>query len=290
MNVQLQFKLGRVAILGLGLIGGSIGAAIKQRGLASHVIGYSPHHGSDALAHGLIDELALSNEHACKDADLVVVAVPPSAIAPTLKQIRSTLSPTAIVTDTGSTKSAIMVQAQVALGSAYARFVPGHPIAGSEQSGPLAANARLFETARVILTPDKKLADLHCVQAVQDFWTALGARTYILDARVHDRQYAWVSHLPHWVSYALAATLAHQNDAAQLAQAGGAGLRDTTRIAGSSPALWVDIGEQNREPLLAAITEFQAELEAIKTALAAGDTQTLSALFSDAARWRKTIV
>jgi prephenate dehydrogenase len=290
MSVQPQPPLGRVAILGLGLIGGSIGAAIKQRGLASRVIGYSPHHGSDALAHGLIDELALSNEHACKDADLVVIAVPPSAIAPTLIQIGSALLPTAVVTDTGSTKSKLMAQAQVALGSAYARFIPGHPIAGSEQSGPFAANAQLFNLARVILTPDPKFADPKCVQTVQNFWTSIGASTQILDAQVHDRQYALVSHLPHWVSYALAATLAHQTDASQLAQAGGAGLRDTTRIAGSSGALWVDISEQNREPLLAAITQFQGELAALKLALQVGDSQTLVALFNDASMWRKTIL
>lgn len=281
----------RVAIIGLGLIGGSIGAGLKQRGFNGEIVGYAPHHGPQALQLGLIDRFTLSAQEAVEDADLVVIAIPPSMIARTIALLAEHLKQTAVLTDVGSTKAAVIEGVAAALsdlncGDLMDRFVPGHPIAGSEENGPVAANPHLFRDATVILTPLEHTQSAATAR-VQQLWSLLGAQTQFMTAADHDRRYALVSHLPHWAAFALAHTLATQADAGQLLEASGAGLKDTTRIAASAPQLWADIFSQNKAAILASIDVYQQSLDAMKSDVMANDYEALAQKLSAAANWRR---
>ena len=284
-------ELKHVAILGLGLIGGSIGAAIKRSGFSAEVVGYAPHHGPQALQLGLIDRYVLSALEAVEGADLVIIATPPSLVIATIEAIAPNLKKTAVLTDVASTKHSIVqgvfsMLEQQGHREFIGRFVPGHPIAGAETNGPVAANPNLFQGANVILTPTDQ-TQVTALALVQGLWAALGAKTQIMSASEHDRCYALVSHLPHFAAFALAHSLATQNDADQLLKAAGSGLRDTTRIAASAPELWVDIFEQNKPALLAAIDSFEQSLGAMKATLHSGSYAQLANQLKLASDWRR---
>ena len=283
----------RVAIIGLGLIGGSIGAGLKQSGFSGEIVGYAPHHGPQALSLGLIDRFTSTAQEAVQDADLVVIATPPSFIALTIGLTASHLKETAVLTDVGSTKSSIIEGVRATLnnsnlGGLMARFVPGHPIAGSEENGPVAANPGQFCDATVILTPIEQTLP-SSIAKVQQFWSLLGARTQFMTPADHDRRYALVSHLPHWAAFALAHALATQIDAGHLLAASGAGLKDTTRIAGSAPQLWADIFSQNKSAILASIALYQRSLDAMKNDVIADDYAALAEKLSTASKWRRDL-
>ena len=282
----------RVAIIGLGLIGGSIGAGLKQSGFIGEIVGYAPHHGPQALGLGLIDRFTATAQDVVQDADLIVIAVPPSLIAQTISSIAGYVKPSATLTDVASTKVSIIDEVFALLSGSnhrdvVERFVPGHPIAGSEENGPVAANALLFRDAVVILTPHQH-TQLTAIKAVQQLWSQLGAQTQFMSAADHDRRYALVSHLPHWAAFALAHALATQTDAAQLLAASGAGLKDTTRIAGSEPNLWRDIFSQNKTAILRSIELYQKSLDALGKDLRSDDYEALTEKLNVAAKWRRS--
>lgn len=282
-------SFGRLAVLGVGLIGGSVAAAARTAGCVDHVIGYAP--GDDAreaLALGLLDSVADSPAQAVAGADLIVLAAPIGALPELFAGLVPHLAPGALLTDCASTKLSTIAAARAALGPAYARYLPAHPIAGSEKHGPQAARAGLFRDAAVIVCPQPETAP-QAVARVTAFWSALGGRVSELDADRHDRIFAEVSHWPHAMVFALCAAIARGPWAEDALRMAGGGLRDTSRIGASSAALWADILLDNREPVLERAAAFETELAAILGALRAGDRDALIERFARASAWRSRL-
>ena len=277
----------RVAILGTGLIGGSMAGAMRQHGLAEAIIGYGPE-ARQAQAAGLIDAAVADLAAAVANADLVILAAPPSALPALLAGIAPVLAHDAVVTDVASTKRGVIAAARAGLGDAFGRFVAGHPIAGSEQSGPQAANANLFVGARCVLCPEAE-TDPQALARVLDLWRAIGARPGVMPASTHDALFAAVSHLPHLAAFALAGALADHEDAARLLEWAGGGLRDTTRIAASSGPLWADILLDNADAVRAAGQLFAAQWAQLEAALEQGDRAALVAQIEKGAIWRRRL-
>ncbi len=277
----------RVGIIGVGLIGGSFAAALKQHALAEHIVGIGRHQTSvdEALALGLIDEAAVSMQ-ALAGCDLVLLAIPVAQTQTTLQAALPFISDQAIITDAGSTKQDVVAAAKAALGERIVQFVPGHPIAGKESNGPAAADASLYQGKNVVLTPlhENRPADVARVRAL---WEALGARVSLMSAVQHDAVFGAVSHLPHLLAYALVSQIANAPDSAtKLAFAGG-GFRDFTRIAGSSPEMWRDIFLANKDAVLKELQTYQAVLAQAQSMLEAGDGATIERWLSRAATTRQ---
>ncbi|HWY73374.1 MAG TPA: prephenate dehydrogenase/arogenate dehydrogenase family protein [Burkholderiaceae bacterium] len=278
----------KVAILGCGLMGSSLAAALRRRDLASRVVGYDldPDTGARAMRLGLIDATAASAAQAVQDADLVVLAAPVGAMPQLLEHIAAGLGPSALVTDLGSTKADVMAAAREALGAAFARFVPAHPIAGGERTGPEGADPDLFEGCTVVITAASETrAD--ALARIEQLWRSCGARVAQMDAAEHDRLLASVSHLPHVLAFALVAQIAGQPDAQRKLSFAGPGFRDFTRIAAGSPAMWRDIALANRAAIGQELRALVSLLQRVEQALAAGDAQWLQQLFDLASRTRR---
>ena len=261
-----------VALIGVGLIGGSFAAALRAAGAVGEVVGYDldEHAVAAAVARGIITRSAPSAAEAVRGIDLVVVATPVGATRAALTAIADALAPSAIVTDVGSTKASVIDDARAALGSRLHRFVPAHPIAGGERPGVEHANAALFRGRLVITTPTPE-TDADALTAVEALWRAAGARVERLDAAVHDEVFAAVSHLPHVLAFALVEMIAAGEDAAIRFAHAGAGFRDFTRIAASSPQMWRDVCLANRVPLAAELRRYRARLESLQHAIDTGD-------------------
>lgn len=276
----------KLALVGTGLIGGSFALALKEAGAVGEVLGVgrNPAILDAARAHGVIDRAASFADAA--QADVILLALPVGETGTVLRQLAPHLKPGAIVTDAGSTKAGVVAAAHAALGARVADFVPGHPIAGSEQSGPAAARADLFLGKRVVLTP-QPATRAGAVAVVRTLWEAAGAQVETLDAAQHDRIFAAVSHLPHLAAFALVDELALRPDNETFFRFAASGFRDFTRIAGSSPEMWRDISLANREALLAELDAYTAALQTLRTALSAGDADALSTIFSRARQARE---
>ena len=278
----------RVALIGVGLIGGSLLAAWRQAGLLSAAVGYDIDRQAlaTAAARGLIDRGADSVPQAVADADLVVVATPVGAMGEVFGELAPVLRSDAVVIDVGSTKSDVIACARARLGTAFVRFVPAHPIAGKEQPGVAHADARLFFGKRVIVTP---VADTQAdaLSRVERLFAGVGATVERMDAGEHDRIFAAVSHLPHLLSYALIAAIGTGTEGERKLGYGGAGFRDFTRIAASSPVMWRDICLANRVALGDALRGYRALLDRLQQAVDDGDAVTLQQTFELAARLRR---
>jgi prephenate dehydrogenase len=269
----------RVAVVGVGLIGGSFALALKAAGLCGHVtgIGRGASNLQLALERGIVDAIAQD----VADADLVLVATPVAQFPAVLDAIAPRLKPAAIVTDAGSTKRDVVAAARAALGAKIAQFVPAHPIAGAEKSGAAAASAELFRGRRVVLTPLPENPASN-VQAVEEAWRACGARVSRMSAEEHDAVFAAVSHLPHLLAYALVHEFAGRADSARLFSFAAGGFRDFTRIASSHPEMWRDICVANRGPLLAELDRYADKLRTLRPLLERGDGEALERLFAEA--------
>ncbi|MEX2239325.1 MAG: prephenate dehydrogenase/arogenate dehydrogenase family protein [Burkholderiales bacterium] len=269
----------KVAIVGVGLIGGSFALALKAAGACSHVLGIGRGAANLELARarGIVDAIGTD----AADADLILVATPVAQYARVLAAIAPRLKPSAIVTDAGSTKRDVVAAARAALGAKIAQFVPAHPIAGAEKSGAAAADAALFRGKRVVLTPlpENSAAD---VQAVEEAWRACGARVGRMSAEEHDAVFAAVSHLPHLLAYALVHEVAARGNSAQLFGYAAGGFRDFTRIASSHPEMWRDICTANRDRLLVELDRYVAKLRALRPLVESGDGAALEQLFTEA--------
>lgn len=280
----------RVAVIGVGLIGGSFARAIKAAGACEHVVGVGrdPKNLEAAMALGVIDSSLTDAAEAVRDADLVLIATPVAQYPAVFAALAPALRAGALVTDAGSTKRDVVSAARARLGTALARFVPAHPIAGAEDSGAAAAKADLFVGKRVVLTPLPESApqDVARVAAV---WEACGARTSRMSAEEHDAVFAAVSHLPHLLAFALVHELSRRDDAARLFGHAASGFRDFTRIASSQPEMWRDICLANSDSLLAELDGYLASLARIRAGLQAKDGEALARLFEAArvarARW-----
>lgn len=282
--------IGKLVIFGVGLIGGSFALALKKHRAVAHVVGVGRSRANLLAARRLriIDEIATDPALAVKDADLVLLAVPLGQTRAVLAQIAPHLAAHTVVSDAGSTKRDVIEAARRQLGAAFARFVPAHPIAGTEKSGAVAAFAELFENRNLIVTPEPETSAL-ALKLVSAAWKLAGMRILPMRAAAHDRMFALVSHLPHLLSFTAVSNIAGYPDAAKLFQHTGGGFRDLTRIAGSSPEMWRDICIANRDAILAALDGYLSDLEAVRGMVEASDGPALAAKFAAArgarAKW-----
>ncbi len=273
----------RVAVIGVGLIGGSFSLALKEKNLCGHVVGAGrgAHNLEFALERGVIDSAAPDAAAAVRNADLVLVAAPVAQFEKIFLAIRPSIGPTTLMMDAGSTKRGVVAAARRALGGKLARFVPAHPIAGAEHSGAAAANAGLFRDRRVVLTPLKQNRKRD-VDAIAALWSGVGARVSRMTPAAHDQVFAAVSHLPHLLAYALVHDVSRRRNAAQLFGYAAGGFRDFTRIASSHPEMWRDICVANSDQLLEECERFSVELKKIKKFLQGKDAASLEKLFANA--------
>jgi prephenate dehydrogenase len=286
--------LTKIAVFGVGLIGGSFALALKKAGAVAHVVGLDRSDETLARAQqlGIIDSIAASVAEAVQGADLVLLAAPVAQTEAILAAIAPHLRAGTIVTDCGSTKADVVSAARRALGAKIGQFVPGHPIAGRESNGPDAAIDHLFVGKKVVLAPlsENTAQDVDRVASV---WTQCGAIIHRLSAEQHDLVFAAVSHLPHLLAYALVDDIANKPHADLLFQYAASGFRDFTRIAGSSPEMWRDISLANQAALLDELDAYMVQLARLRVALAAGDGAALEAVYANAQKarhdWIRTI-
>jgi len=285
--MRAKLKIGKLVVIGVGLIGGSFALALKRARAVKHVVGVgrTRRNLAAALKLKVIDEAQQDAARAVRDADFVLLAVPVGQMGAVMTAIAPHLPPPAVVTDAGSTKSDVIACARRFLGDSFARFVPAHPIAGTELSGAVAGFPGLYRDRCVVLTPQPETS-AEAVKRVRSAWEACGARVMELDAREHDAILAAVSHLPHVIAFTLVNALARQRDAGRLFGFSAGGLRDTVRIAGSSPEMWADICVANRDALLAALDDYEDELEEARVAIERGDAEALKQMFEHARRAR----
>lgn len=273
----------RVAIIGVGLIGGSFALALKQQGLAGHITGCgrNTEHLARGVALRVIDDYSTSVQAAVRGADLVLLAMPVGASQAVFEAMAGQLAPETIITDAGSTKASVIRAAQAAFGAVPPRFVPGHPVAGTEQSGVEAAFPTLFEGRRVILTPLEQ-TDMQAVSAVRALWQAVGADVVDMDADHHDEVLAATSHLPHLLAYSLVDTLARMAERREVFEYAAGGFADFSRIASSSPDMWVDIAEGNRDALLSVLDDYLGGLNRLRADIDNGRWSQVRQLFARA--------
>lgn len=259
----------QVAVIGLGLIGGSVAAGLRQQGLAPNIIAWDANEASLDLGRdlGVIDAAASDIVSATANADLVIVSVPVKSMADVFQQIPNNGQ---LITDVGSVKTGVIEAAKSAYGDLPFNFVPGHPIAGSERHGVVASNPDLFRNHRVILTPEDETST-EAVERISGLWQALGAEVVTMSATHHDEILAQTSHLPHLLAYALVDALSRGGDSLEVFQYAAGGFRDFTRIAASDPVMWRDIFQANQAPLLSALDEFSTTLEMLRRLIESED-------------------
>lgn len=283
--------IGKLVVVGVGLIGGSCALALKQAHTVHEVVGVgrSRENLDVALGRGVVDRaLALTDDWTAevRDADVVLLATPVAQFAPLFAALAPALGADTVVTDAGSTKQDVIAAARGGLAAALSRFVPGHPIAGTEHTGAAAAFPSLFQGRSVILTPVPETAP-QAVARIDALWRACGAKVSTLEPSRHDAVFAAVSHLPHVLAFALVAELAARDDAPTYFDHAASGFRDFTRIAAGSPEMWRDIALANRQALLAEIDRYAVELARARALVAAGDGAGLESMFARASTARR---
>lgn len=275
--------MGRLVVIGLGLIGGSFAKGVRESGLFREVVGVDldPRSRQLAVELGVVDRCEEDLAAACRGADVIQMAVPILAMERLLALLAALDLGNAVLTDVGSAKGNVVRAARHAFGQMPSRFVPGHPIAGSEQSGVEASNAELFRRHKVILTPVEE-TDPAAVALVDRLWSVLGADVEHMQVERHDEVLAATSHLPHLLAFGLVDSLAKRNENLEIFRYAAGGFRDFTRIAGSDPVMWHDIFLANREAVLRTLDAFQSDLDALREAMKAGDGRQLLGVFTRA--------
>jgi prephenate dehydrogenase len=288
MTARIHFS--KVAVIGVGLIGCSLAMVLKEKGLADTItgIGRTLENLETARRLGAVDAITQDVAEGVRGADLVVVAVPVLKVSEVIKKAAAQLAPGSIITDVGSVKEAIIREVEPNLPDGV-RFVPGHPIAGTEHSGASAAFSGLFRDHVCILTPTEK-TDQQALETVRALWEEAGSRVISMNPRTHDRILSAVSHLPHMIAYTLVNTVADAGakDNETLGFSAG-GFKDFTRIASSSPEMWTDICAANAGPIVEMIDEFQRRLEALKKLIKANDLDGLKEEFERAKKLRDSL-
>lgn len=281
--------INRLAIIGVGLIGGSLALSLKEKGAVNNVVGYarSEEARQQALDLGIIDHAATSLAEAVENADMVFVAVPMGAMAEVFEGIADHLNPEAIITDGGSAKAQVVEAARQTMGDKFRQFVPGHPIAGTEKSGPAAAFATLYQNHRIVLTP---LADTDSAATakVKAMWQLTGAEVFEMEVEHHDVVLAATSHLPHVLAFNLVGMLAERDDCDEVLRYAAGGFRDFSRIASSDAVMWRDICLGNREAILSLLEQYHQGIEQIEEAIRNGDGDHLMRVFARAKKARDT--
>jgi cyclohexadieny/prephenate dehydrogenase len=282
----------RVALVGIGLIGSSISHACRRAGLARSIVGSArtPQTVETALRLGIIDQGFASAREAAEGADLVILCVPVGLCGPIAEEIAPVLRPGAILTDVGSVKASIVrdVTPHVPQG---VHFVAGHPIAGTEQSGPEAGFAELFDGRWCILTPEAG-TDRAAVEKLKRFWEKLGSNVEVMSPDHHDLVLAITSHLPHLIAFNIVNTAAHLERVtdSEVIKFSAGGFRDFTRIAASDPVMWRDVFLNNKDAVLEMLGRFTEDLTVLQRAIRFGDGETLHRLFSDARTIRRGVI
>jgi prephenate dehydrogenase len=279
-----EFYIKQLTIIGVGLIGGSIAARLKREGAVGKVVGVGRglKNITYAQEHGLIDEVATGVQKGIEQATIVIVAVPVKQVEAVLQEIKLSPNSELVLTDVGSTKGDFKRIIESIMPERAGYVVPGHPIAGSEKVGPQFADANLFQGKNVVLCPleESKETSINLVRAL---WQSCGAFVSKMSEDKHDQIFSAVSHLPHVVSYALVEMMNRRDDAEDLFDFAAGGFRDFSRIAGSSPEMWVDICRANYSPILNDVESFISSLEKIRELLRSENYEGLRKIFDAAA-------
>jgi cyclohexadieny/prephenate dehydrogenase len=283
---------GKIALIGFGLIGGSIARAARAQGLAGEIVATARSARTRARVAelGIVDRVVDSNAEAVNDADLVILCIPVGACGPVAQEIAGHLKPGAIVSDVGSVKGAVVREMAPYLPEGV-HFVPAHPVAGTEHSGPDSGFAELFINRWCILTPPEG-ADPKAVDRLRAFWTALGARVEIMTPDHHDLVLAITSHLPHLIAYTIVGTADELEGVTQseVLKFSAGGFRDFTRIAASDPIMWRDVFLTNKDAVLEMLGTFNEDLSKLTRAIRRGDGEALFEHFTRTRAIRRGIV
>lgn len=281
--------INRLAVIGVGLIGGSLALSLKSKGAVNEVIGYSRSENArqEALALGVIDKAADSIAEAVAEADVVFVAVPMGAMSAVFADMSQHIRPEVIITDAGSAKAQVVMAAREAFGDNFKQFVPGHPIAGTEKSGPSAAFATLYEDHRVVLTPVSE-TDPAATAKIKMMWQLTGAEVFEMDVEHHDTVLAATSHLPHVLAFNLVGMLAQRDDCDEVLRYAAGGFRDFSRIASSDAVMWRDICLGNKQAILDLLDEYHQGINKIEQAIKDEDGDYLIEVFARAKKARDT--
>jgi cyclohexadieny/prephenate dehydrogenase len=290
VNAEPLFK--RIALIGFGLIGGSIARAVRAQGLASEIVTSARSEKTRARVAelGVVDQVLETNAEAAKDADLVILCIPVGACGPVAEEIAPFLKPGAIVSDVGSVKGAVAREMAPYIPQGV-HFVPAHPVAGTEHSGPDSGFAELFINRWCILTPPEG-TEPAAVEKLRTFWAGLGARVEIMTPDHHDLVLAITSHLPHLIAYTIVGTADElaQVTSSEVIKFSAGGFRDFTRIASSDPTMWRDVFLNNKEAVLEMLGTFNEDLSKLTRAIRRNDGEALFEHFSRTRAIRRGIV
>jgi len=282
----------KVALIGVGLIGSSMAHAMRRAGLAAHIAGYSHRETTREKARtaGFADSVHASVADCVRDADLVVLATPVGTFAELTREMANGLRKGAILSDVGSVKAAVIRDVGPFVPDGV-HFIPAHPVAGTEQSGPESGFAELFDGRWCILTPPAG-ADLQAVETLKSFWQRLGSNVEVMDARHHDLVLAITSHVPHLIAYNIVGTAADLETVteSEVIKFSAGGFRDFTRIAASDPTMWRDVFLNNREAVLEMLGRFNEDLSALQRAIRWGDGEMLFEFFTRTRAIRRSII
>lgn len=284
-------RIGRVAIIGLGLLGGSIGLALRERAPEIETRGFDANPNVRAVAseRGLVQTVCESPAEAVRDVDLVILCVPVGAMGDAAAAIAEALPAQAIISDVGSSKQSVAETLAAVLPGR--NVIPAHPVAGTEQSGPEAGFASLFVNRWCILTPPDG-ADPQAVEALSAFWSGLGAKVEIMDPQHHDLVLAVTSHIPHLIAFTIVGTASDLEEVtrSEVIKYSAGGFRDFTRIAASDPVMWRDVFLNNKSAVLEMLGRFTEDLTALQRAIRSGDGETLHDLFSRTRAIRRQVI
>ena len=272
-----------LCVVGTGLIGGSLARDLRRLGAVGEIVGASRHAANleRAVDLGVIDRFDLDIARAVAGADMVVVAVPLGATGSVLERIGDAVDDDAIITDVGSAKGSVVAAARAVLGARLPRFVPAHPVAGTEHSGVDSSVERLFESRRVIVTPIPE-TDAGALERVSTMWKMVGADVIDMDVGHHDRILAATSHLPHMLAYTLVDVLGRMPERTEIFRYSAGGLRDFTRVASSDPQMWHDICSANRDAIVDELRRFGVALDRLTDAVRREDGEHVRSVFTRA--------
>ena len=285
-----MYLIHHLTIIGVGLIGGSLAKALRFENAVGHITGFGRTESSlqRAQALGVVDSWSLDLGTAVEQAEVVVIASPVNAISSTFQKLKSCLGDNAIVTDAGSVKGPIVDAAVSGLGDKIVNFVPGHPIAGKEQSGVDAASATLFKGHRTILTPIANTGT-EAISTVKDMWETIGAEVVFMEPSVHDELLALTSHLPHALAFILVDLLSRQTNPEDSFDLSAGGFYDITRIASGDPVMWRDIFLSNQQAVLQRLTEFSTAIDNLAELINDCDSHGLEQMFKHSNEVRRQI-
>ena len=275
--------INKLCIIGVGLIGGSLARALKEKGYCKHIVGSSrrAEHLQKAVDLGVIDSYSIDMQEAAKDADVIIVCVPLGAMEVVFSKIKDVINPDTIITDVGSSKQSVVDAAEKAFGEIPANLIPGHPIAGTEKSGVEASFAELFQCRKIIITPLEN-NDPQQVEKIEQMWLQTGAEVRQMSVQHHDEVLAATSHLPHVLAFGIVDTLAKMDSQQEIFEYAAGGFRDFTRIASSDPVMWRDICVNNRDALLKVMRKYIEDMELMYDLIEKSDGEAIKDMFEGA--------